>query len=279
MQSLSAVASASRGRRLNEGGYQPPKRQKSRSRLVRARPQIATRRRENAALGDATLAQIRRFLEALSRPRETPNFLVLLSPSSGVWRFGRSNLGAVQSGEPRGLKGAMRDRDRPSDFRSGYRAAASNRDVASSARRRRSINARRSSALECRAWSGRSRSRTLDSTRDQRSSATWPAVRATKQYKAVQKQASFETDHWNFRILREQQHCTQSLLTVRGPLQQDVAVQEAPMPFRESAGHDVPASLGRDWFSVTWRVHLIHSRGARRGTNVKKQQQEGNQNV
>ena len=35
----------------------------------------------------------------------------------------------------------------------------------------------------------------------------------------------------NFAISRERTPWTQSLLTVRGPLQQDVAVQEAPMPF------------------------------------------------
>jgi len=66
----------------------------------------------------------------------------------------------------------------------------------------------------------------------------------------IQNKGSFEIDRWNFRISREQQHWTQSLLTVRGPLQQDVAVQEAPMPFRESAGHGV-LSRGHDWFSVT----------------------------
>jgi len=54
--------------------------------------------------------------------------------------------------------------------------------------------------------------------------------------------------HWNFRILREQQQRTQSLLTVRGPLQQDVAVQPAPVPFRVvcgSGGGGVPGIIGR----------------------------------
>jgi len=82
-------------------------------------------------------------------------------------------------------------------------------------------------------------------------SAPVPGTRPQPRCETIQNKGSFETDHWNFRILREQQHWTQSLLTVRGPLQQDVAVQEAPMPFRESAGHGVPASSGPEWFSVT----------------------------
>ena len=114
-------------------------------------------------------------------------------------------------------------------------------------------------------------------------SASVDASSGRRTRETMQNKGISETDHWNFRISREQQHWTQSLLTVRGPLQQDVAVQEAPMPFRESAGHGVPASSrgGAIGFSVTGHVHsLTHSRGrAGRGTNVKKQQQEGNQNV
>src|SRR6478609_2671681 len=87
-------------------------------------------------------------------------------------------------------------------------------------------------------------------------------ARAPPTHETIQNKGPFETDHWNFRILREQQHWTQSLLTVRGPLQQDVAVQEAPIPFRESAGHGVPASVsGRcDWFFCDQALSL-HSRG------------------
>ena len=76
-------------------------------------------------------------------------------------------------------------------------------------------------------------------------SASVDASSGRRTRETMQNKGISETDHWNFRISREQQHWTQSLLTVRGPLQQDVAVQEAPMPFRESAGHDVPSkSLG-----------------------------------
>lgn len=60
----------------------------------------------------------------------------------------------------------------------------------------------------------------------------------------------------NFRILREQQHWTQSLLTVRGPLQQDVAVQEAAILFRAfwAGGHGVPGICDRNWFYCDGRV-------------------------
>lgn len=96
----------------------------------------------------------------------------------------------------------------------------------------------------------------------QRVRAALSRALARANHETIQNKGTFATDHWNFRISREQQHCTQSLLTVRGPLQQDVAVQEAPIPFRESAGHGVPASFSgrRDWFFCD-RALSLHSRG------------------
>src|SRR4051812_45604047 len=57
------------------------------------------------------------------------------------------------------------------------------------------------------------------------------ARRACSHAQTPQKPRSNRKTGCNFRILREQQQRTQSLLTVMGPLEQDVAVQEAPMPF------------------------------------------------
>lgn len=79
-------------------------------------------------------------------------------------------------------------------------------------------------------------------------------------------------DRCNFAISREHELWTQSLLTVRGPLQQDVAVQEAPMPISVS-GAGVPGSIGRGVADEDGAVHRAAD------ANVMKQQLEGNQNV
>src|ERR1041384_4848425 len=78
---------------------------------------------------------------------------------------------------------------------------------------------------------------TLDSTRGLRGTSRPSPPRA---HETIQNKGSFETDHWNFRILREQQHCTQSLLTVRGPLQQDVAGPRSS-PISTVGGPGVPS--------------------------------------